>query len=138
MKRWAIVLGLLTSIALLPTWPVSGLAAGLSLAGCRELFAAGGCPRCWWADMRSLPRWVSAWLERLANREGRRVPDLAMLRMVQPQVLPAAPGVIARSRCSSRSAWILCWWRERRSRRRYGSAACSLRPCTLRPMPLTG
>ena len=42
--------------------------------------------------MRSLPRWVSAWLERLADREGLRVPDLAMLRMVQPQVLPAVPG----------------------------------------------
>ena len=37
--------GLLTSMALLPTWPVSGLAAGLSLAGHRELFAAGGCSR---------------------------------------------------------------------------------------------
>jgi hypothetical protein len=28
-----------------PARPVSGLAAGLSLAGCRELFAAGGCSR---------------------------------------------------------------------------------------------
>ncbi|HUK71428.1 MAG TPA: hypothetical protein VLW50_22130 [Streptosporangiaceae bacterium] len=28
-----------------PTRPVSGLAAGLSLAGRRELFAAGGCSR---------------------------------------------------------------------------------------------
>lgn len=45
MKRWAAVLGLLTSMALLPTWPVSGLAAGLSLAGRGELFAAGGCSR---------------------------------------------------------------------------------------------
>jgi hypothetical protein len=43
MKRWATVLGLPTSIALLPTWPVSGLAAGLSLAGRRKLFAASGC-----------------------------------------------------------------------------------------------
>jgi len=42
--------------------------------------------------MRTLPRWLSTWLERLAEREGRPVPDLAMLRMVQPQVLPAAPG----------------------------------------------
>jgi cation diffusion facilitator family transporter len=42
--------------------------------------------------MRALPRWLSAWLERLADREGRPVPDLAMLRMVQPQVLPPAPG----------------------------------------------
>ena len=45
MKRWEAVLGLLTSMALLPTWPASGLAAGLSLAGCGELFAAGGCSR---------------------------------------------------------------------------------------------
>jgi hypothetical protein len=28
-----------------PARPVSGLAAGLSLAGRRELFAAGGCSR---------------------------------------------------------------------------------------------
>jgi len=42
--------------------------------------------------MRSLPRWLNVWLERLAERQGRPVPDLAMLRMVQPHVLPAAPG----------------------------------------------
>src|SRR5436190_444475 len=48
--------------------------------------------------MRSLPRWLSAWLERLADREGRPVPDLAMLRMVQPQMLPAAPKPALRAR----------------------------------------
>ena len=41
--------------------------------------------------MRSMPGWLSAWLERLADRRGRPVPDLAMLRMVRPQVLPLAP-----------------------------------------------
>jgi hypothetical protein len=45
MKRWATVLGLLTSRPLLPAWPVSGLPAGLSLAGRRDLFAAAGCSR---------------------------------------------------------------------------------------------
>ncbi len=39
--------------------------------------------------MGSLPHWLSAWLERVADREGRPVPDLAMMRMAQPQVLPA-------------------------------------------------
>ena len=43
MKRLATALASLTSIALLPTWPVSGLAAGLSLRAAGELFAAGGC-----------------------------------------------------------------------------------------------
>ena len=68
--------------------------------------------------MRTLPRWLSTWLERLAEREGRPVPDLAMLRMVQPQVLPAAPGGDSAFTVLSHSAWTLCWWRERRSLRR--------------------
>ncbi len=41
--------------------------------------------------MRPLPRWLSVWLGPLAELEGRPAPDLTMLRMVQPQVLPAAP-----------------------------------------------
>ena len=41
--------------------------------------------------MRPLPRWLSVWLGPLAELEGRPAPDLTMLRMVQPQVLPTAP-----------------------------------------------